>query len=158
MTLSPTVMKYVVDPLERAGRTFIQQLSVLLLPTIGAGVLVGHQWAIAADSALFAALISILTSVLTFKVPALSAPLDLALRCVKTFVQSFLGSLVAAHVLSVVHADWKGALAVAVPVTVSAFVMGLAAMALPTTKGASLLPAHLTSGAAADPGAARHRI
>jgi hypothetical protein len=138
---------YVVDPLERAGRTFAQQFTVLLLAAGSAGLLVSQNWLVALDSALFAAVVSVLTSVLTFKVPQLSVRYDLLLRVAKTFLQSFLGTLTASHVLSVSGADWKGALAVAVPVAVTAFLTGIAALGVPTTDGASLLPKTLTDGA-----------
>lgn len=141
MNFSAPVMAYVVDPLERAGRTFVQQFVVVLMSAGTAGLLVHQNWGLAADAAAFAAIISILTSVITFKVPALSVPYDLGLRVVKTFVQSFLGTLAASQVDSAVHADWRGALAVAVPVALTALLTGLAALGIPGTAGASLLPA-----------------
>lgn len=141
MAISAPVMNYVVDPLERAARTFIQQFVVVLMTASTAGLLVTQHWAVAADSALFAAIISLITSVITFRVPTLPSQLDLALRVVKTFLQSFLGTLAASQVASVSHADWKGALAVAVPVAVTSLLTGLLAIALPGTTGASFLPA-----------------
>lgn len=141
--MNPMVYKWAVDPLERAARTFVQQFTVLLVAGGTAGLLVTQNWLLALDSAGFAAIVSVLTSVLTFKVPALSAQFDLALRVAKTFLQSFLGTLTATNVLSVSHADWKGALAVAVPVALAALVTGVAALGVPGTHGASLLPAGL---------------
>lgn len=143
MKLPGWVVVYVADPLERASRTFLQQFTVLLLATGSAGLMVHQSWLVALDSASFAAAVSLLTSVLTFKVPALPNWADLLLRVAKTFVQSFIGTLTAANVLSVSHADWRGALAVAVPVALSALLTGLAALAIPGTNGASLLPAGL---------------
>lgn len=137
-------MNYVLDPLERAGRTFLQQFVVILLATGDAGLLVTQNWAFAADSAGFAAVVSVLTSVLTFKVQTLPAAADLALRVAKTFVQSLLGTLAASHITSVAHADWKGALAIAVPVALTALLTGLLALAQPGTNGASFLPAGAT--------------
>lgn len=150
MKIPGWAMAYVVDPLERAARTFAQQFSVMLLASGSAGLLVTQSWLVAADSAGFAALVSVLTSVLTFKVPTLPDWADLALRVVKTFLQSFVGTLTAANILSVSHTDWKGALAVAVPVAMSAFVTGLAALAMAGTNGASFLPVGV--GAAKDAG------
>lgn len=112
-------MAYIVDPLERALRTFVQQFSVLLLASGTAGLLVSQNWLVAIDSAGFAAIVSLLTSVITFKVPALPDWADVGLRGVKTFIQSFLGTLTATNVLSVTHTNWKGALAVAVPVALA---------------------------------------
>lgn len=141
MKLPSWAVLYVLDPAERAGRTFVQQFTVMLLATGSAGLLVHQHWLVALDSAGFAAAMSVLTSVLTFKVPALPAWADLGLRVVKTFVQSVVGTLTAANVLSVSHANWHGALAVAVPVALTALLTGLAALAVPGTSGASLLPA-----------------
>lgn len=142
--ISPTVMAYVVDPLERAARTFIQQFVVILMATGSAGLLVHQNWLIAVDSAGFAALVSLVTSIATFKVPTLSPLYDLLLRVVKTFLQSFAGTLAAAEVLNLSHVDWKGDLAVAIPVALTALLTGLAALGVPFTVGASLLPAGTT--------------
>lgn len=138
--MSPTVKAYVIDPLERAARTFVQQFSVLLLAAPAAGLLAQQNWLVAFDSGLFAAAVSLITSILTFRVPALSAALDLTLRVLKTGLQSFLGTLIAGQVLTISGADWRGALGVAVPVMVTAAITGLAALGIPSTNGASLLP------------------
>lgn len=150
MKINPKVMAYVVDPLERAARTFVQQFVVVLMTAGTAGLLLHQNWLIGLDSAAFAAAISILTSVLTFKVPVLPTSADLLLRVVKTFLQSFLGTLSASQVLSVSGADWKGALAVAVPVALTALLTGLAALGVPGTAGASLLPAGVVTAVDAD--------
>lgn len=139
--MSPFFMNYVLDPLERAARTFVQQFVVILLATGTAGLLVHQNWLIGLDSAGFAAIVSLLTSALTFKVPALSANLDLLLRVVKTFLQSFVGTLAASQALDISHADWKGALALAIPVAMTSLLTGLAALGVSGTNGASLLPA-----------------
>ena len=120
MKIPGWVAVYVVDPLERAARTFVQQFVIMLPIGSGAvGLIASQSWLVALDSAGFAAIVSVLTSVLTFKVPPLPNWADVALRGVKTFLQSFIGTLTTANVLSVAHADWKGALAVAVPVAVT---------------------------------------
>lgn len=132
---------YLLDPLERAGSTFVQQFVVVLLATGSAGLVAGQQWAAAADVAGFAAIVSLLTSALSFGVPRLSAAADLGLRVAKTGLQSFLGVLAGDQLTgSVVHADWKAALAVAIPVMLTAALKGLAALAAPWSDGASLLP------------------
>lgn len=117
--MSPFVINYILDPLERAGRTFLQQFAVVMLATGSAGLVVTQNWALAADSAGFAAVTSLLTSVLLFKVPN-----SLLVRAGKTFLQSFVGTLTAANVLSIAHADWKSALAVAVPTALTALLSG----------------------------------
>lgn len=119
MSLSPGVALYVLDPLERAGRTFVQQFVTVLLATGAA--MVTQNWLLALDSAGFAALISVLTSVLTFAVPPQRAVVDLVLRVGKTFVQSLVGTLAASGVL-LTQADWRGAVAVALPAAFAALV------------------------------------
>lgn len=136
------VRTYVLDPLERAGSTFVQQFVVILSVSSGVALLASQNWVVAADTAGFAAILSLLTSVLTFGIPKLPPVFDLLLRVLKTFGQSLFGSLTASVVApSVVHAPWLGALAVAVPVALAALLKGIAALALPQTQGASLLPA-----------------
>ncbi len=134
------VLTYVLDPLERAGRTFAQQFAVILLATSTGGLLITQNWLIALDSAAFAALVSILTSVLTFKVPRLTPALDLTLRVLKTFLQSFLGTITASAVLDLSHVDWQAAVAIALPVAFTAFLTGLAAFGKAGSAGASLIP------------------
>lgn len=146
MSVSPKFAAYVLDPLERAARTFVQQFVVMLLAVGSAGMLLHQNWLISADSAGFAAIISLITSVLTFMVSPKPDIVDLVLRVLKTLVQSFFGTLVAAHVLSIQHADWKGALAIAVPVALTALLTGLAALGVPQTVGASLLPRGVANG------------
>lgn len=131
---------YVLDPVERAASTFVQQFVVVLLAGESVSLLVGQSWLLAADSAAFAAVISLLTSIVTFMVPPLPVLADLALRVVKTFAQSLLGTLAASVVNpSVVHAPWEGALAIAIPVALAALLKGLASIAAPWSDGASLL-------------------
>lgn len=141
MNVPVWVHVYVLDPLERAASTFVQQFAVLLLATGAAGLAVHQNWAIAADVAAFAAIASLLTSLITFPVPALSKWWDLVWRVVKTGVQSFSAVLVTdAVVHSVVQASWSAAFATAFSTMVFALIKGLAAMAIPETVGASLLP------------------
>lgn len=141
---------YVVDPAERAARTFAQQLFVVLLAGGTAGALVTQNWLLAVDSAGLAALVSVLTSILTFKVPALPAAADLALRVGKTAVQSFLGTIAAGNILDVSHVDWKASLAVAYTAAFAALVTGLAALGVSGTNGASLVPAGLGTAQAVE--------
>jgi hypothetical protein len=77
--------------------------------------MVHQNWLLAVDSAGFAAITSLLTSVLLAKLPN-----TLLVRILKTGLQSFVGTLTAANVLSVAHADWKGALAVALSTALAA--------------------------------------
>jgi len=140
MAISHKVAAYIVDPLERAGRTFGQQF-VVFLATAGSvsGLLTNQHWLTAVQASLFAAAISILTSVLTFWVPAQSPYADLLLRVIKTFAQS-VGGIMLASVTTGTHASLQGAIAVALPVAGTALLLGLAAIGVPGTAGASLLP------------------
>lgn len=142
MKITPYERSYFLDPAERAGSTFIQHFTVVLLATGSAGFIDHQSWLLAADTAGFAAIISLLTSLITFGVPKLNPELDLALRVVKTFAQSFLGVLAASAMpqQSVVHANWSAALAVAIPTAIAAGLKGLAALPLSWSDGASLLP------------------
>lgn len=134
-------VKYVLDPVERAGSTFVQTFVILLIGTGSVAVIGFQEWGHAANYAGFAALISIGTSVLTFSFPEFNPLADLVFRTIKTGFQSFMGVLIGGAVLSVTGADWKQALAVAIPVAVTALLKGLAALAVPQLRGASLIPA-----------------
>lgn len=137
------VALYLLDPLERAGSTFGQQFLVLVLPTLSVSTALHYQdWAAAADSALFAAVLSLITSALTFGFPRLSPLQDLFWRVIKTGLQSFLGVLAADQMThSVVHADWHTALATALAAAGAALLKGWAVGGFPgTAPGASALP------------------
>lgn len=132
---------YLLDPFERAGTTFVQQFVNFLLAVGSGGLLASQNWAGAADTAAFAAVISVILSVATFTVPPLSSVWDLAIRVVRTFLSSTAATLVAGKATqSIVHADWQGAVAIAVPVAFTALLKGIAALGLHDTPGASLIP------------------
>lgn len=134
---------YLLDPLERAGSTFGQQFLVLVLPTLSVGAALHYQdWGAAADTAGFAAILSLITSALTFGTPHLSPLRDLFWRVAKTGLQSFGGVLAADHMThSVVHADWHAALATALGAAGMALLKGWAVGGFPgTAPGASALP------------------
>lgn len=139
--MSPAVRRYVADPLERAGSTFVQQITVILLASGAAagGLASTSTLTRAVDIAALAAVASLLTSVLTFPLPKLAPYPDLGVRVLKTALQSFAAVLIADQTIGVVHADWRGAVATAVATAVAAAVKGLAALSLPFTVGASLL-------------------
>lgn len=135
---------YVLDPLERAGSTFVQQFVVALM-VLGGGVslLVTQNWLLALDTATFAGAVSVVTSIATFAIPELPPVWDWILRVVKTFAQSLSGTMLASTVApSVIHAPWRGALATAFVVALAAAVKGLASFAAPWSNGASILPTH----------------
>lgn len=145
MTVSPKVAAYVVDPLERAARTFGQQFIVFLTASGSAtGLLANQHWLTAVEVSGIAAALSILTSVLTFWVPAQSPYVDLDLRVIKTFMQSVAATMLLSMTTNV-DASLKGAIAVAIPVAGTALLLGLAAIGVPGTAGASLLPVTVNS-------------
>ena len=138
---SPVIVSYVLDPLERAANTFVQQFVTLLIAGGTGGILLVQNWAAAADTAGFAALTSLILSVATFTVPKQSPVADLIVRVLRTFASSIVGTLTASGLApSVVQADFKGAIALAIPVAFAAFLKGIAALANPLTDGASLIP------------------
>jgi hypothetical protein len=136
---------YFVDPAERAGKSFIQEFGVLLLPLLMVGGkyanFISLPWLSILLSSLGAAVVSIFLSIVTSPVPKLSPYADFAVRLIRTFVGSLVGTLGASLVADgIVHAPWQSALGVAIDVTLAAAVTGIAALALPGTDGASLLP------------------
>lgn len=149
MKVPAWVHSYVLDPAERAVSTFVEQFTVLLIPLLiiitdaQGHAHLGLKWSDVlgvVDIATFAALVSIVTSLVTFPVPKLSVYWDLVLRVVKTYLQSFLGAITAAAIVpSVLHLDWKVALLAGIPVAGAALLKGLAAIAAPWSDGASLL-------------------
>jgi len=141
--MSAVLTRYVWDPLERALSSGVQQFVVFLSVSGAGALLTGQQWAGAFATAGYAVAVSLIMSVVTFQLPALSPYPDLAVRVVRTFGQSVLAVLAADQLNgSLVTADWRGAVAVAVPTALTALVKGLAAMSAPNTApGASLLPA-----------------
>lgn len=144
ITISPRVYKYLIDPLERAGSTFLQQISIVLLAVGGSNLLVSQSWLEAADAAGFAAIIALLTSYtgliggLNFADPAV----DLLRRVTLTFVQSFAGALIASAVdPTVVDAHWKGAAAVALIAALTAALKAASGASKPHTIGCAWFPA-----------------
>lgn len=147
--VQPTwVHAYVLDPFERAGSTFVQQFTVLILPLLvitstghlGVGT---SQLIVVTDMSAFAFVVSILTSIISFRVPKLPAWADLLVRVAKTYLQSFVAAItLAAFMPSILHADWRTALLGAVPVAAAALLKGLSALAAPWSDGASLVPLH----------------
>jgi hypothetical protein len=133
-------VKYVLDPAERAAATFVEQFVWILVGTTGVSLVVTQNYAYALDAAGFAAIGSVITSVLTFWVSVQQPAVDLLLRVLKTFAQSVFGTLMAGQVHTVTGSDWKGAVAIAFPVAMTALLKGLALLTNPLTHGASLVP------------------
>jgi hypothetical protein len=130
------VKQFALDTVERAVATFVEVLVVMLFAADGS-ILVDPQWSTSLAAAGIAAAVTVLTSLASIPVPPLPPLLDLAFRVVKTFIQAFVGALVATGPA----VDWKGALTTALPVALLALLKGLAAMNVPrTADGPSLLP------------------
>lgn len=140
---------YIEDPAERMISTFIQQFVMLMLPSL---VVVGHTiaplqvWATAADSAGFAAVMALLTTLVGLVVPSfrnktLTVLGDAVWRLGATFLQSVIGTMAASKFTpSLVHAPWLGAVGVAIPVTAAAALKIIASLNLPWTHLGSLAP------------------
>jgi hypothetical protein len=141
---NPAFLKYVLDPAERAGKTFVEQFVVVL--AIGGATLalqVQQHWFLAFDSALWAGLVTLVTTyvgILTGLSNRIPPYADLGRRVLLTFIQSVAGTMIAAGTSSAFHASWSGAIATAIPVTILAGVLAVAAMANPLMIGAGLLP------------------
>lgn len=138
--MDPIVTKWIKDPLERALWTFAQQFAVFLLAT-SPTLLVTQHYAAAADAAAFAAVAALITSYIT---ALLNWPVtgwfDVGRRAVLTFLQSLAGTLAAGELTgSVVHTDWRAAIAIAVSVTMISLLKAIAALAVPDTIGASTI-------------------
>lgn len=146
--MSPWIVKWIVDPVERAASTALEQIAAIIVPLGLVGgtlhVFVGTVWLNALDMAGFAFLLSLVTSYGTGFVPKLTTRWDFIWRLVKTYLQSFGGSMIASNVTSIVHFGWAYAATLAFTVTLGAAVKGGIAMSLPSTSGASLVPLSLT--------------
>lgn len=142
-----TFQKYLIDPFERAGSTFAQQFALFLLAA-GGSLLVSQNFLAAADSAVFAAIIALITSyVLILTGLKVTGWFDVGRRVLLTFGQSLGGTLAADNVThSVVHAGWTGALAIAVNVAGVAFLKSLVGLSLPHTIGGSVVSGTFAQG------------
>lgn len=135
--------KKILNLAERAGSTFAEQFFMVLLATGAISSASGHDFAVSADRAGFAAVMSIATSLLTYGWTKQSVVVDNILRILKTGLQVFVGDIVASHITSLIHTDWKTALAAAIAVMGPAALKVLAATALPSLDGGALIPVAL---------------
>jgi hypothetical protein len=140
--MNPTLYKWLADPFERAGKTFVQQfVAVLAVGGASVALLDRQNWVLALVASAFAAVVALLTSYAALLVGLkVTGYFDLGRRVVLTFVQSFVGVLIASQVTSVLDADWKGAAATALVPTMFALLMGISALANPVTVGAGTVP------------------
>jgi hypothetical protein len=130
-----------VDVAERVISTFLQAFLAALLATSPGGTKSHVDWLNAALIGLFAALVSLATWLLTF-VQSLQEQFakpyfDLVYRTVLTFLQTFVGLLVAAGVRSALTFDWDTALRTSLIAAAGALLKGLSGIHVRGTIGAS---------------------
>jgi len=139
----PTPSLRFVDFFERVISTFLQAFIAALLSTSAGGEQSKVDWFNASMIGLFAAGVAVVTSLLTLIKSAqkyFNRPyIDLAYRAVVTFVQTFLGSLVAAGAVSALTFDWDTALKASLIAAGTALVKGLIGVNALSTVGASTL-------------------
>ena len=119
----------VADFLERAGWSAGEQFFAVLLTTSTVTV-AGLPWASATVTAVGAAVISLLTTLVEYLVPPLRRAnywTELALRLGKTFISSLFGAMAAQAAFGFLHLSWTTALNLAAVATLGALGKGLLA-------------------------------
>lgn len=107
------IPRTVIDMFDRAGRTTLQQFLVIAFAGIPAVGSVTHlAWYEALGVGVGAGVLSILMSLLSWKVPVLSFWPDVLVRMVRTFVQSLVASI-GAGAFNVFTANWGALLTIA---------------------------------------------
>ena len=120
----------VADFLERAGWSAGEQFAAVLLTTSTATTIAGLPWAAALVTAVGAAIVSVLTTLVEYAAKPLRRAnywTELALRLVKTFAASLLGSMGAQAAFDFLHFNWIAALNLAAVATLGALAKGLLA-------------------------------
>lgn len=139
---SPAFYTWVKDPAERALKTFGQTFIVIFLASGSAGLGNHQRWLAALIPAAFATAVSLLTTylgLLTGLHTVHNAWGDLALRAAKTFLQAFVGSILATHATTFIAGDWKAAFGVAVAALIASVATSLMTVGNPQTLGASTI-------------------
>jgi hypothetical protein len=123
--------------LDRAGRSTLQQFVVVAFAAIPAVDQISSiPWYGAVATALGAGVVSLLTSLASWKVPTLSFWPDLGVRVGKTFVQSLLATL-GAGAINLFSVYWLHAVDMAAFAALLSLVMGLLATGANVTKSAA---------------------
>ena len=139
----PTPPSKLVDIAERVVSTFLQAFMAALLATSSGGVNSHVDWLNAFMIGLFAALVSVVTSLLTalqsLQKYFVKPYVDLVYRTVITFGQTLLGLLVAAGAVSALTFDWDTALKASLIAAGTALVKGLIGVNSKATVGAATL-------------------
>lgn len=116
---------WLIDALERAGKTVAQTFASVLL-TLGVALHWTQFWH-ALDIALLAGVVSLLTSVLSIPISATLNPVaQAAFRALLTFVQSALGFVAANTFLDLTSVPWLQVLQVALITTLTSVLTSLA--------------------------------
>lgn len=141
---------WVADPLEKAGKTFVQVFLVIWIGT-GAGALnFDHQiWTKALLPSLYSAAASLLLTyaLLLAGVSVLSGWLDVIVRAVKTFIQTYIGILgvTAGGQVPYDTSLWKVGLGAAVSAAVLSVVTSMIGLLSPHTIGGSWVPTDVST-------------
>lgn len=117
----------VLDMLDRAGRSTLQQFVVVAFSAIPAINTVSRiPWYAALATGLGAGVVSLLTSLVSWKVPTLTFWPDIIVRVGKTFAQSLLATL-GAGVINLFSVPWVHALDMAIGAAALSLLTGLIA-------------------------------
>lgn len=131
------------DFLERAGWSAGEQFFAVLFTT-SAVTVAALPWASAIVTAVAAAVISLLTTLVEYVVPPARRAnywMELALRLAKTFVASLFGAMSAQAAFGFLHIGWTAALNLAAVATLEALAKGLLARNSAGVPNASTLSA-----------------
>jgi hypothetical protein len=135
---------YLLDPLERAGRTFAQ---VFLVAVLGVGPLLHMEGQVllgAFLSALFAALISFFSAQITNMAGLIfDNGWDVLIRVTRTFLTTLLGVMSTTGVTTFVDVNWIHAIDVSLAAAAVSFLNSIAKLADPNTIGGSTLAARV---------------
>ena len=129
--MSPTLI-FVVDALERAGKTTVQVFFSILVTVALTWPNLWH----AADVALLAGVVALITGLITIPISqSLTPVLQVVLRAVFTFGQAALAYLAANTFLDLTSVPWLKVLQVALIATISSIVTSLASHGWGPVKG-----------------------
>lgn len=115
-----------LDVLDRAARTTLQQFIIVAFAAIPAvGSITRVAWYEALGVGIGAGILSILMSLLSWRVPVLPYWPDVAVRMARTFVQSLVASVVAGA-FNIFTADWGNLLTLALAAAMASLATSLA--------------------------------
>lgn len=110
------------DALDRAGRSAVQKFLLIAFAAVpGVHIVTGAEWYAAVGTGLGAGVLSLIMSVLSWKVPQLTYWPDLGLRLARSFLQSLLTTW-GADAVNLFHISWRHSLLVALGMAGMSFV------------------------------------